>query len=307
VEVVLIGKNRGALQVDRLGIARFVGSRFILRQRRAVMVNRGFRADVPAMNAILSCIGINDTCGDLGSPMPVQRKVFRIEEHARPRAPQGVSAAEPQSAERHREFMAELQALRTLIEPRTEAERDALERARAQIAEAQAYKHELAAIHAAVEHTKSDMAALDAPSDERTARARHELSAIVGGTEQATKAILQAAEDIDQAAAVLSAALKNPQDAGLASDIQDRVVQIFEACNFQDLTGQRVAHVLATLRMVEERMARLLQIWRGVEQFTPIVCGGDGDAGRRLLYGPKLPGDRGHASQDDIDLMFFGT
>jgi chemotaxis protein CheZ len=237
--------------------------------------------------------------------MPVQRKVFRIEEHARPRAPHGVSPTEPQSAERHREFIAELQGLRALIEPRTEVDRGALERARAQIAEVQAYKQELAEIHAAVEQTKSDMAVLDAPSDERTARASRELSAIVGGTEQATKAILEAAEDIDQAAAALSAALKNPQDAGLAHDIQDRVVQIFEACNFQDLTGQRVAHVLATLKLVEERMARLLQIWRGVEQLTPIVFGGDGNTG--LLYGPKLPGDRGHASQDDIDLMFVGA
>jgi hypothetical protein len=47
VEVVLIGKNRGALRVDRPGSAGFVGSRFILRQRRAAMVNRGFRADAP--------------------------------------------------------------------------------------------------------------------------------------------------------------------------------------------------------------------------------------------------------------------
>jgi chemotaxis protein CheZ len=239
--------------------------------------------------------------------MPVQRKVFRIEEHAPSRVQQGVAAAEPQSAERHREFMGELQALRALIEPRTEVERDALERARAQIAEAQAYKHELAVIHAAVEQTKSDMAALDAPNDGRAARASRELSAIVGGTEHATKTILQAAEDIDQAAAVLSAALKNPQDAGLAHDIRDRVVQIFEACNFQDLTGQRVADVVATLKLVEERMARLLQIWRGIEQFGPIVFDGDDDAGRRLLYGPKLPGDRGHANQDDIDLMFVGA
>jgi chemotaxis protein CheZ len=265
-----------------------------------------------AMNAILSGTdikntrgGIKDTRENLGSPMPVQRKVFRIEEHARAGVPRDVPAAEPQGAERHREFMGELQALRALIEPRTDVDRDALERARAQIAEAQAYKHELAAIHAAVEQTKSDMAALDAPNDGRTARASRELSAIVGGTEQATKAILQAAEDIDQAAAVLTAALKNPQDAGLAHDIQDRVVQIFEACNFQDLTGQRVAHVLATLKLIEERMARLLEVWRGVEQFAPVVF--DGDSGRRFLYGPRLPGDRGHANQDDIDLMFVSA
>jgi chemotaxis protein CheZ len=82
------------------------------------------------------------------------------------------------------------------------------------------------------------------------------------------------------------------------------VVQIFEACNFQDLTGQRVAHVLETLKFVEEHVGRLLAIWQGIEQFAPVVLGADAGEDRRLLNGPKLPDDRGHASQDDIDGMF---
>jgi len=85
-----------------------------------------------------------------------------------------------------------------------------------------------------------------------TARASRELAAIVGSTEQATQSILQAAEEIDQAANALSASVKGSHDQGLAHDVQDRVVQIFEACNFQDLTGQRVSHVLETLKFVEE-------------------------------------------------------
>lgn len=238
--------------------------------------------------------------------MPVQRKIFRIEEHARPRAPERASVGQADGGLRHRDFMAELQSLRALIEPRAGVSRDAVERARAQIAEAQAYKSELAAIHAAVQQTKGDMAALhgDPERSERTARASRELAAIVCGTENATKAVLQAAETIDQAAAMLSAAVKNPQDAALAHDIQDRVVQIFEACNFQDLTGQRVSHVVETLKFVEERMARLLDIWRGIEQFTPVGLGED-EADRRFLNGPKLPGDHGHFNQDDIDVMFL--
>lgn len=238
--------------------------------------------------------------------MPVQRKIFRIEEHARPRAAENASPNQAGTGLHHREFMAELQSLRALIEPRAGVNREALERARAQIVEAQAYKRELATIHAAVEQTKGDMAALhgDPERSERTARASRELAAIVGGTEQATKSILQAAEEIDQAAAMLTAAVKNPQDAALAHDIQDRVVQIFEACNFQDLTGQRVSHVVETLKFVEERMGRLLEIWRGIEQFAPVVFGGD-EGDRRFLHGPKLPEDHGHFNQDDIDVMFL--
>jgi chemotaxis protein CheZ len=243
--------------------------------------------------------------------MAVQRKVYRIEEHARPRASDAIDSGHAEGALRHREFMAELQALRELIGPRDPVERavpdrDALERARAQIAEAQAYKHELNLIYAAVARTKSEMALLGANAcrSEQAARASRELAAIVGGTERATRSILQAAEEIDQSANTLSATIKNESEQGLADDIRDRVVQIFEACNFQDLTGQRVAHVLATLKSVEARVARLLTIWHGIEQFAPVALGGDNEDDRRFLNGPKLNGDAGHSDQREIDAMF---
>jgi chemotaxis protein CheZ len=127
----------------------------------------------------------------------------------------------------------------------------------------------------------------------------------VDGAEQATQSILQAAEEIDQAAGTLSAALKGGHDQGLAHDIQDRVVQIFEACNFQDLTGQRVTKVVATLRFVEHHVARLIEIWQGIERFKPVVLDGEaGESDRDHLRGPKLPEDQGHSTQDDIDRLF---
>jgi chemotaxis protein CheZ len=242
----------------------------------------------------------------LGSVMPVQRKVFRIEEDALARAPAPLAATPSADSLRHQEFLAELQALRALIEPRASVERDAIERARAQIAEAQAYKHELDLIYAAVKRTREEMDAFGANAlgGQHTARAGRELTAIVDGTEQATQSILKAAEDIDQAAGTLCAALTGEYDQGLAHDIQDRVVQIFEACNFQDLTGQRVAKVMATLRFVEDHVARLLQIWRHVERFTPVVLDEPRASDPGYLNGPKLPGDEGHSTQDDIDALF---
>jgi chemotaxis protein CheZ len=239
--------------------------------------------------------------------MPVQRKVFRIEEYAR--APHSEDARPQASNEvlRHREFMTELQSLRALIEPRA-MDRAAMDRAQAQIAEAQAYKHELAQIHAAVERSRGEMAALrNGAESDATARAGRELAAIVGGTERATQTILRAAEEIDQAAIALSAALKSSHDKGLAHDIVERVVQIFEACNFQDITGQRVGQVVATLHRVEGHVARLLEILNRVEQFSPVVTEASGQDDRRFLNGPKLPGDRGHSTQDDIDEMFCGS
>jgi chemotaxis protein CheZ len=202
--------------------------------------------------------------------------------------------------------MSEMAALRELLGPRAEIDREALEQARGQIAEAQAYKNELASIYAAVEQTRNEMAVLgvETQRSEHMPRASRELAAIVAGTERATQSILQAAEDIDRAADALAGTAKGTHEQGLAQDVRERVVQIFEACNFQDLTGQRVSHVLATLSFIEERVARLMAIWNVVEQFEPVVLDRGADDDQRFLNGPKLPGDPGHSTQDDIDGMF---
>jgi len=236
----------------------------------------------------------------LENDVAVQRKVFRIEES-------GAVAVRgtPRAAAREgtpREFIAELQALRALIEPRAPS-RETMERCRAQLAEADAYKRELEQLYAAILKTRQADDATRSAGAAQMARVGQELTAIVAGTEQATQAILQAAEDIDQTAHMLSAALKNEHEHRLAQDIQDRVVQILESCNFQDLTGQRVANALAAMKTIEAHAARLMEIWHKLERFEPVVLE-DVDADRRFLNGPKLNGEAGHSSQDDIDAIF---
>jgi chemotaxis protein CheZ len=92
----------------------------------------------------------------------------------------------------------------------------------------------------------------------------------------------------------------------LSEEIQERVVSIFEACNFQDLTGQRISKVMATMKFIENHITVMMDIWGGVDAIKahapPIVDTREGDA--RLLNGPKTEGDVGHASQDDIDALF---
>ena len=238
--------------------------------------------------------------------MPVQRKVYSIEQHMRPRMRGAAQAA--QGSEQHREFISELQALRSLIEPQVATEADIAKRARAQIADAHAYKAELAVIYDAIGRTAADMASLvaGAKSGAQASRISRELAAIVTGTERATQAILQAAEEIDQSAHALAAALNN-HERGLVHDIQERVVQIFEVCNFQDLTGQRVSKAVTTLRFIEEHIDRMLAIWQKIEQFKPVVADdGKHEDEKRFLNGPKLAGDGGHSTQSEIDKMFVG-
>lgn len=222
--------------------------------------------------------------------MPVQRRVFRIEQGAH--APELPSVDEAEATLRHHEFMTEIKALRALVEPRAAVSREAMDHSRAQIAEAQAYKHELELSYAAVKRTQQEIDDTETEMSGKLhiARLGRELDAIVTGTEQATQSILKAAEDIDKTAHMLVAALKNGRERNLAHDVQDRVVQIFEACNFQDLTGQRVSKVVTSLKFIEEHVARLMQIWNGIEQFKPIVLEepGRGDGDERFLNGPML-------------------
>ena len=179
---------------------------------------------------------------------------------------------------------------------------------RAQIEQCEKLKVELDLISDAINRTKREIAVLHGKSFEgqEMARVNGELGAVVGGTEQATQQILEAVEAIDQAATALSKNISPDQQKLLSEEIQERVISIFEACNFQDLTGQRISKVMNTMKFIEQHIYEMMNIWGGIDAIkahaTPTVDTREGDA--RLLNGPKMEGDVGHASQDDIDAMF---
>jgi chemotaxis protein CheZ len=113
--------------------------------------------------------------------------------------------------------------------------------------------------------------------------------------ENATQKILHATEAIDESARALQASLQNDYNRGLAQEVLEQAVRIYEACNFQDLAGQRISKAIAALQLVERQMTRLSDIWGKVEHAP---------APQDLLNGPKLDNDTGHADQSDIDRMF---
>lgn len=183
---------------------------------------------------------------------------------------------------------------------------DDLDALRGDIAKAAAMSGELSSMQDAILCTKQEIAALHGGGfkDDDLGRVTNELDAVVEGTEAATEAILTAAESIDELAGNLSAALGEPHSA-MASDIQDKIVEIFEACNFQDLTGQRITKVVKTLEFIEERVGSMMEIWGGMESFkdvAPSVAKPTGEAA--LLNGPSLGTDIDVADQDDIDALF---
>jgi len=162
-------------------------------------------------------------------------------------------------------------------------------------------------VQGAISHTKQEIATLHAGTfSEGRPRATRELNAVVDGIERATEQILDAAEIIEEAANSLSASVRHEQDKALAHDIRDHVLRIFEACNFQDLSGQRIAKVMATLQFVENRIARMMEIWGGAESFKAYTAAAMAERQRHpaLLRGPRLDDEPGHASQADIDALF---
>jgi chemotaxis protein CheZ len=255
--------------------------------------------------------------------MPIHRRRFRIEEAFVGEMPIQ-EIANSDVGPMHREIMSELRAIRAqMARPSPSAAMatlDAsaahevaeahalLETYRAQIEQCEKLKIELDLIHDAISRTKREIAVLHGKSfdGEEMAKVNGELGAVVGGTEEATQQILEAAEAIDQSATALSKVTSPDQHKILSEEIQERVISIFEACNFQDLTGQRISKVMGTMKFIEHHIMAMMEIWGGVDAIKahapPIVDTREGDA--KLLNGPKAAGDAGHASQDDIDALF---
>lgn len=245
--------------------------------------------------------------------MALRQKVYKIESFIAGGEPAGDmsgtgTAASAGSGIDSRTILDELRAIRRMVEPTSEITSKTIESFKAELAEAHKIRAELEEIYAAIERTKQEIATLHTTGFKgaQMVRVTGELDAIVQGTLEATDQILTAAESIDRDAGLLEAAVKSEQDRALASDIQEHVIKIFESCNFQDLTGQRITKVVNTLKFIEDRIVRMMEIWGGIETFQSIqvdvIPDREGDAA--LLNGPKINADVGHASQDDIDALF---
>lgn len=229
---------------------------------------------------------------------------FRIEQGNKP-APSGEQLAE----ERHRELVDLLNSVRNAVTGTVEQVNDVISNdMREQMAEARKLKVELDEIQEAISSTKKELATLHTGSFQGDGmnRVTDELDAIVTGTENATETILAAAESIEANSGDLRAMLKRGANVELVSDIQDQIVRIFEACNFQDLTGQRITKVVKTLHFIEDRVNRMMGIWGGLDAFDDIAPDAQPvkDEQASLLNGPALPEDATRVSQDDIDALF---
>jgi hypothetical protein len=112
----------------------------------------------------------------------------------------------------------------------------------------------------AISLTKSEIAAIR-PADHphsHLAVASEALDAISRTTERATSEILESAEHIQEAAWTLR---EDGANAALCDELDRRATEIYTACAFQDITAQRTAKVVQTLRYLEGRINAMIDIW----------------------------------------------
>ncbi len=125
--------------------------------------------------------------------------------------------------------------------------------------------------------------------------ATDELDAVVAATADATGTIMDACDIIGDKAGEVGGANGDAITAAVTS--------IYEACSFQDITGQRITKVVTTLRTIEDKVSKLVAV---LSDKLPIEMqvGEEEDkrvGDERLKNGPQMAGEA--ISQADIDKL----
>ncbi len=167
---------------------------------------------------------------------------------------------------------------------------------------------EVRALSRSIHDTKREIKALGMNEEDKFSVVTNELDEIVGATERATETILTAAEKIDDLAQQLRQHSPDQFVTQLTDEILENTIGMFEACNFQDLCGQRTTKVVNTLKFIEERVERMMEIW-GEENFDTVDHPDEVKAleAARAPEGEELHGPAEHGggiSQADIDALF---
>lgn len=161
--------------------------------------------------------------------------------------------------------------------------------------------NDLSDISSEIKAARMEIAAIrpDEISAQHIPNATDELDAIVAATEEATNSIMEAAEEIEAVAEAVGG--EHGEKLG------NVVTGIYEACSFQDITGQRISKIVAALHHIEEKIGGLVDSFSAeIEEFKrdnptpePEVESSSDDAD--LLNGPQLEGQG--QSQEDIDAL----
>ena len=172
--------------------------------------------------------------------------------------------------------------------------------------ESLAARVEIAQMVRTIGRAKLEIAAIKHPgeNDDRMQLAASELDAIVVATETSTQNILASSEQIETYIRTLTGLHPNDEETTtLGEQIAGEIIRIFEACSFQDITGQRTTKVIKTIRFIEAKILALIDIW-GVDAFLnlPADCLPAVEGDDALMNGPQF--ENQGITQDEINALF---
>ncbi len=87
------------------------------------------------------------------------------------------------------------------------------------------------------------------------------------------------------------------------------VTRIYEACNFQDVTGQRINKVVTTLKFIEQKIDALLDAFgegiADIQKLAPPPPPEPVDEDAKLMHGPQLPKEANKQAEIDAIMAEF--
>jgi chemotaxis protein CheZ len=160
--------------------------------------------------------------------------------------------------------------------------------------------HELEALAAYIKKSRQELSMLRTTSNigtDHISSATDELDAVTEATAEATNNVINQCDILREVAKSVSG------DEGLK--MQRAIDDILASCNFQDITGQRIAKVVRTLKHIEDHIDKLVEVFaESLSGALPQSSGPaktDANDESRLLNGPQLPGNA--STQDEIDQL----
>ncbi|KAF0114944.1 MAG: hypothetical protein FD149_1698 [Rhodospirillaceae bacterium] len=170
-----------------------------------------------------------------------------------------------------------------------------------------ALRKELVGLFSHIQRIRTEIAAIRKPGDaggDKFVRMADELDAIVEATEEATNIIMESVEQINALLVEVRPAVTDAKANETLDRIDEKIQSVFEACAFQDITGQRVTKVVRLIKYVEERVNALIAIWGAPQLATVDVHEEKKGEYDKYLNGPQLKGKG--VSQLDIDALLTG-
>ena len=166
-------------------------------------------------------------------------------------------------------------------------------------------KQELDGLLRYINRVRQEVAAIDRPvdDDDKFDSMGEQLEAVVNSTSSATNNIMEAMERNDGIVVELREKLTDPEQIALLDQVNNNSNDVFEACSFQDITGQRINKVAKSVTYVEDRVSALITIM-GKDEMAKVEVQPhrEKSADEALLNGPQMEGEG--LSQQDIDELF---